>query len=121
MINRIIKYFDLQSRRRSLTIGVAGQERLSVFPQYIAASLGVIAEPYLSAYANTGSFSFDTEGFVSRIIFGLIIGLVILPAVYRAAFDDEKPRLVQFATLFVSGLGWQSLFAAALKAGEGVA
>ena len=49
------------------------------------------------------------------MIFGLIVGIILLPAVYKSAFDPQKPVLVQLAALFPLGIGWQSLFVSATK------
>jgi hypothetical protein len=39
--------------------------------------------------------------------------------VYKNAFDPDKPIVVQLCALFVSGLGWQSLFQTAVAAASG--
>jgi hypothetical protein len=44
------------------------------------------------------------------------MAIAILPAVYKNAFDPDKPMLVQLCALFSSGLGWQSLFQAGATA-----
>lgn len=119
MINNLIGYLDLQSERRDFAKGQGASgsgESLSVWPQYLAAAAGVIADPFLRNYIASGSFNVTWHVLWLRVIFGLLIGLAILPAVYRASFDAGRPSLVQIATLFVSGLGWQSLFSAAVKA-----
>ncbi len=121
MINSVIRYFDLQSHKRDQPRGQAGSGTgLHVFPQYIAVALGIVADPYLNAYINTGTFGVTFDGLGARIVFGLIIAMAVLPAVYRSSFDPDKPTFVQFCTLFVSGLGWQALFGAAVKAAEQV-
>jgi hypothetical protein len=36
------------------------------------------------------------------------MAIALLPAVYKNAFDPDKPILIQLCALFASGLGWQS-------------
>lgn len=116
MTNSIISYFDLQSTIRDHPAGQAGEgSKIPVIAQYGATALGVVADPYLHNYMSTGSFAVTWHALWLRVIFGLLIGIALLPAIYRASFDD-RPTLVQLAALFVSGLGWQSLFSAAVKA-----
>ena len=118
MSNRIIRYFDLQSaQRRVSTVGhKATPAHAPVLPQYAAISAGVIVQPLLHQYIEKEIWSFDLATFGGRVIFGLIIGIIILPAVYKSSFDPAKPVLIQLAALFPLGIGWQSLFASATKA-----
>ena len=123
-MNAILKYFDLMSNvREGINRGVAvardGQiteqppKMPAVWPQYLALILGILIQPFFMAYQQTGAWNF--EGFVGRILFALICGIMILPAVYKNTFDETKPILLQFCTLFVSGMGWQSLLGTVLK------
>jgi len=117
VINTISNYFDLQSQNRPLaTEGqTKGNSSAPVLPQYGAVCLGVIVEPYLRHYINTGAWDYDVQAFVSRIVFGLVVSIIILPGVYKSSFDPEKPIAVQLAALFPIGIGWQSLVASAAK------
>lgn len=122
MLNNLIRYFDLQSATRSAKAeGHAASDRAPVFPQYAALALGVIVEPFLRHYIETGSWAVELRTVIGRIVFGLIIAVVILPSVYRSSFDPTKPILVQLAALFPMGLGWQSLLNAAVETGPKLA
>jgi hypothetical protein len=93
-----------------------GTEHAAVLPQYGAVSLGVLADPLLRNYIETQSFSLDFAGIAARTGFALLMAIALLPAVYKNAFDPDKPILVQLCALFASGLGWQSLFQAGAAA-----
>jgi hypothetical protein len=59
MLNSVLRYFDLQSKIRSVTPKGTGGHRSTyapVLPQYLAASAGVIVEPFLRGYINTGAW-----------------------------------------------------------------
>ncbi len=90
-----------------------------VIPQYLAVCLGVIAEPFLRNYVEQGAWSLDIVALAGRIAFGLIIGVMILPGVYKASFDPSKPITVQLAALFPLGIGWQSFVTFGAKIATG--
>lgn len=90
-----------------------------VVPQYIAASAGVVAEPFLRRYIDYSRWDFDAMTFGGRVFFGLIIGIIILPSIYRSSFDPSKPIIIQLFALFPLGIGWQSLFTSATRAVTG--
>ena len=128
MIDGIINYFDLQSTVGSVlpTKGAAKRvaaetaaKHAAVLPQYGAVALGVLADPLLRNYIETQHFALDLAGIAGRTGFALLMAIALLPAVYKNAFDPEKPILVQLCALFASGLGWQSLFQAGATAATG--
>lgn len=121
MLNSIIRYFDLQSAQRDVIAKGqrSGGKYAPVLPQYFAASSGVIVEPLLRHYLNSGSWAFDWATFGGRVIFGLIVGVIILPGIYKSSFDPTRPVFVQLAALFPLGIGWQSIFASATKIAVG--
>jgi len=82
-------------------------------PQYISLILGILIQPFFAAYQQTGNWNF--AGFSGRILFALIVGLAIFPAVYKSAFDPDKPLFVQLCAIFAAGMGWESLLKTALK------
>jgi hypothetical protein len=110
-INNIGRYFDLQASSRTTTPEAhkGGGPNLPVIPQYIALVLGIIVEPFLNHYIAFGEWSVDVSRALGRVIFGLILGIMIFPAVYKRTFDPGKPLFVQFCTVFAAGIGWQSL------------
>jgi hypothetical protein len=119
MLGKIVDYFDLQSGRRGAGGGVkglTGGKYAPVLPQYGALTLGVLADPLLRQYIETRSFTLDVPGVAAGTGFALLMAIAILPAVYKNAFDPDKPILVQLCALFSSGLGWQSLFQAGATA-----
>lgn len=117
MLNTVAKYFDLQSESRLHQIRTTGQSSTGghapVLPQYLAVSAGILVEPFLRQYMAQGTISFDLTSVLMRTGFALVIGIILLPAVYKASFDPQKPIAVQIAALFPMGIGWQSLVATA--------
>lgn len=115
-LNSIIRYFDLVSDLRPEgAVGTArGKQLPAVLPQYIAVVLGILIQPFLATYQLTGMWNF--EGILGRALFALLVGIVILPSVYKNSFDREKPIFVQLCLLFVAGMGWESLFNTAISA-----
>ena len=113
MANRLIRYFDLNSGQR----GVQPPPN-PVWPQYLVVAAGVLVEPYLRNYIQKGNWDVDPAGLLGRTIFALLIAVVILPAIYRGAFDPNKPISIQLMALFPLGIGWRSLFDTAVKAGQ---
>jgi hypothetical protein len=121
MLNNVIRYFDLQSVARSTVAEgtAASRKHAPVFPQYAVVSAGVIVEPLLRGYITTGAWHYVNSEFLGRVLFGLVVGIILLPGVYKSAFDPEKPILVQLAALFPLGIGWQSLFTSITKISAG--
>jgi len=108
----------LQSQERSLVAEgheASSRKHAPVLPQYLAVALGVVVEPLLRHYVATNSWDVEWASLAGRTVFGLIVGIIILPGVYKASFDPEKPLLIQLAALFPIGIGWQSLFTSATK------
>ncbi|HLU83449.1 MAG TPA: hypothetical protein VKZ43_08610 [Trueperaceae bacterium] len=96
-----------------------GKRPPAVWPQWLALTLGVVIQPFLSNYRETGRWpipDFEPWGW---LIFALIVAVILFPAIYRNAFDPTKPIFVQMIPIFTSGLGWEALFGAAVKAGGG--
>jgi hypothetical protein len=128
MLNDVVRYFDLRSPTGTMrpARGHAASaakhaaapvgEHAAVLPQYGAVTLGVLADPLLRNYIETQSFTLDFAGIAARTGFALLMAIALLPAVYKNAFDPDKPILVQLCALFASGLGWQSLFQAGAAA-----
>jgi hypothetical protein len=131
VLNQFIRYFDLQSpaRRRQeadrelIARATEGAEpsvkHAPVLPQYGAVTFGVLVDPLLRSYIDSQTFNFDFWSLLARAGFALLMAILLLPAVYKNAFDPEKPILVQLCALFTSGVGWQSLFQTAATAAGG--
>jgi hypothetical protein len=115
-MERIIEYFDLYSRlkeegRPRAKARGGNTTNFNVLPQYFFLLLGVVIQPFLEGYMASGhwrlgSFS-DIWGWV---VVSAVIAFVLLPAVYKGAFDESKPLTIQLAPIFTSGLGWQTAF-----------
>jgi hypothetical protein len=127
MFDGVVRYFDLHSPTGAVrpargpaasakTRAAAPAEHAAVLPQYGAVALGVLADPLLRNYIETKSFALDISGIAAGTGFALLMAIGILPAVYKNAFDPDKPILIQLCALFASGLGWQSLFQAGATA-----
>jgi len=113
-MNKIIKYFDLASDLRPKgATGKAAGKQLHWFPQYIALVLGVLIQPFFTFYQQTGNWNFG--GFSGRVLFALIVGIIVFPAIYKNAFDPDKPIFVQLCAIFAAGMGWESMLRTVLK------
>ena len=109
-MNSIIRYFDLASTRRpAIPTAQAAAPKLYVLPQYVALVLGIMIEPYFQRYQLIHQWQWYIEGIFGRVLFALIVGLMIFPAVYKNAFDETKPWFVQVCPIFTAGVGWQAL------------
>jgi len=121
-INAIVRYFDLQSGRRP-TAAVphgAGGPSYPVLPQYLALVVGIVVQPYLSYYVQHGEWVLDPSSFLGRLAFGLIVGALAFPALYKNAFDPARPLFVQLCAIFAGGIGWQSVIQGGAKAALGL-
>jgi hypothetical protein len=121
-LNKIIEYFDLQSRARGRAKlegrkADGGGDSLTVYPQYFALVGGIIAQPYFEQYQQTKSWALDLGAAGGWIAFAVIVGLLVFPSVYRRSFDAGQPKFVQFCAIFASGMGWKTL----LDTAKGVA
>jgi hypothetical protein len=116
--NKLIRYFDLQSDRRTLGMkaqgGSPGQAPSPVIPQYCMLVTGIVAQHFLEIFRRTGEWQLG--GFWAQLLFAIIVGVVIFPAIYKQSFDPEKPIFVQLCSIFAGGMGWDSLFTAAVGA-----
>jgi hypothetical protein len=114
-MNKLIRYFDLLSEVRAR--GAEGKNEvksLHWLPQYLVLTLGIVVQPFFSAYQQTGHWVFG--GLLGRILFACIVGLIVFPAVYKKAFDPAKPLFVQLCAIFAVGMGWESVLKTAAKA-----
>jgi hypothetical protein len=121
--NDVIRYFDLQSARRTtmpVAHGAGPAKRLPVLPQYFALVLGVVVQPYLQAYIQAGVWSVSIAAVAGRLAFGLILGAIAFPGIYKNAFDPDKPLFVQLCAIFAAGIGWQSIIQGGAKAALGI-
>lgn len=113
-MNRIIDYFNLGSNVGPKTgRGVGRPGALHWLPQYLTLVLGIVVQPFFAAYQQTGQWNFN--GITGRVLFASIVGVVVFPAVYKKAFDPDKPLFVQLCAIFAVGMGWESLLRTALK------
>ncbi len=134
MLDKLVHYFDLQSDSRrvrpldtaDMTLKSASaaadtppqpdeqKKHAPIVPQYLAFSAGVIIEPLLSQYIASNAWP-SLDDIWGRIVFGLLMGLVLLPGVYKATFSPEKPVSIQVLALIQIGLGWQTLLEAGIE------
>ncbi|NVJ98786.1 MAG: hypothetical protein HWE25_11570 [Alphaproteobacteria bacterium] len=78
-------------------------------PQYLAFSVGILAEPFFTLVGANHAPA-EASTIVSRLLFAMVIGLLLLPNVYKAIFNPAKAVGLQMLILCLLGLGWQSLF-----------
>lgn len=130
-MSSFFEYFDLQSDQKKKqkelqdltlksfndgqTAPPAAPNFAPVIPQYIALVLGILADPFIKSYLATKSFGLDIGALGPLLAFSIIMGIMILPGVYKNSFAPDKPILVQLAAIFTAGVGWQTLFEAAAK------
>ena len=120
-MDRIAEYFDLTSEWKKEVGKNAGEIPgwlMGSGIQYLGLILGIILQPYLTNYQETGVWGLQ-QAIGGRIIFSIVTGLLILPAVYKKSFDPKKPWLVQFGAIVTAAMGWQSLMASAMTATGG--
>ncbi len=80
---------------------------------YFAVILGILASHFMDAYRAGKDFTIT----LPLLVFALIVGIVVFPAAYKSAqLQQSQPTLVQLALVFTSGMGYQALFATAIKA-----
>lgn len=109
LLRRIIDYFDLTVKPDHVRIQTQPPKKFMAF-QYLAVTLGVIIQPFLENFIKTNQWSVTPNQLGARVIFGFIIGIAIFPAVYKNSWDEKSPIPIQMCSIFVAGLGWQTLF-----------
>jgi hypothetical protein len=122
--NGLIRYFDLQSARRSEGLNASpdhaspdNRQSFPVFWQYVALVFGITAQPFLGRYSE--SRIWDLHGFAGWFFFAIFVAIIIFPAVYKTALDAATQHLfVQCCAIFAGGIGWQSLL---MTVGKGLA
>ena len=80
--------------------------------QWLALFLGVIIQPFYAYYKEHGGEELDIAtvyGAKWFVAFALVVSIVAFPAVYRKAFDADKPNWLQMIPIFTAGLGWQTI------------
>ena len=115
-MNKLIRYFELApSAERGEPSEHHAIAMLAVWwPQYVTLVAAITIQPYFEEYQKSGHWSI--EGAFGRMIFGLVVGILIFPSVYKGAFDNEKPIFLQLCAIFAAGMGWQSLLLTGAKA-----
>jgi hypothetical protein len=103
-VEKVIRYFDLASEARPTTAQATNDKGKSLhwLPQYLALLIGWEFGDFWGWVAASG-----------------VLATMALPAVYKRAFDPEKPLFVQLCVIFTSGIGWHSLVKVASTIGEG--
>ncbi len=103
------KYFNLKT---PIITGAVSSNNYMIL-QYGVLVLGIVVQPFFSRYQEMKSWNVgDPWGW---LLFSVIVGVIIFPAVYKRAFDQGNPVFVQLCAIFVTGLGWQSLLTTAVK------
>jgi hypothetical protein len=120
MLDGLIGYFDLNREAHAIqpsavaaTPGTGGPG-VPAWAQYLALIAGIIIQPSFAAYQQTHRWTWANG--IGWLLFSVIVGVIIFPAVYRKTFDDTDPKLVSIAPIFTAGLGWQTLLATAVAA-----
>ena len=108
-MSKLADYFDI-NRDVAPRLGKEGGPQW--LPQWLALLAGVVIQPSLQAFRESGQWSLPTWGWA---LFAVIAAVLIFPVIYRAAFDANKPFLVHLAPIFAAGLGWESLLGTAMK------
>jgi hypothetical protein len=122
VINKNACYSDLHSDHR-LTLPLGQSTRANhapVLPQYFSLAAGTVLEPFLRRYLDSAAWELELRTLVGRIIvFGPIVGITILPAVYESSFDRQKLVASAACRVIPLGIGWQPLFTSVTKISVG--
>jgi hypothetical protein len=74
---------------------------------------GNVASNFLDAYRS----GMPWRPNILALVFAFIVGIVLLPgAIDTNKLNGQREELVQFATVFTYGMGWQTLLGAAIQA-----
>lgn len=120
---KFLDYFDIRLKhfnqpdtaRPALRLG----PRRGVWLQWLALFAGVLIQPYFEGFRQSHPHAWHFNGFLDWSLFALITSIVIFPAVYRRVVDSNSPAIIQFAPIFASGLGWESLMGTVIGAVTG--
>lgn len=106
LIDLVIRYFDLESERRTTVPGGYGSGHkeasnvwLCIF--YLSVLGGIAAKLWMEAQVSDFSWV--------HIIRSLIIATLVFPAIYKQAVEYAGPRPVQACISFAGGFGYQAL------------
>ncbi len=93
--------------------------RPGAFFQWLALLLGVIVQPFYAYYKEHAGVVelgaiYNNPWFIA---FAVIVALIAFPAVYRRAFDTDRPNWVQMIPIFTAGIGWQTIVDVAVEVG----
>jgi len=121
MINQIARYFDLYSEYRpgSAKAQKASKDTTALWRQllvYVGCVLGVIVGPFIPTVlsGNTPSLA-AVFGSANHLFWSAVIGLALMPAIYKLVFDPEKPLVVQVAFGLVAGFLAQKIVPSAIE------
>jgi len=117
MLNKLIRYFDINSNIRAIRpegVGDSGQRKIAAWPQWLVLYLGVLIQPFFDGYKQTHHWQW--QGFWGWVLFACITAFLVFPGVYRNSFDADKPLGVLLGPIFAAGIGWQSVIGTVLEA-----
>jgi hypothetical protein len=120
LLAKIVRYFDINSEIKRAAVPTAtgaAKSELPWIPQYLALTLGVFLQPYMAHYRFAGVWDFD--GGWGRLLFSFLVAFGLFPIVYKKVITRKVPLIALLGTIFISGLGWQSMFDTATKALSG--
>ena len=112
-LNKLIRYFDINSEYRS-SKDVAAGRTIHALPQWFVLFAGVLIQPFFDGYKQTHQWAW--QGFWGWALFALVTAFIAFPAVYRNSFDKDKPLAVLLAPIFTAGIGWQAIVSTVLQA-----
>jgi hypothetical protein len=115
VVGHDIQVFSSASANRVAEAVAPSQKARSAWFQWMALFGGILIQPFFQAYQASANHQWSFDGFGGWTLFALITSVVIFPGVYKRAFDQDSPVLVQLAPIFTAGLGWQSLLTTAIK------
>lgn len=113
----LFSYFDLFRDERRRTQAKANEPCRTPSSWWIAVHfaalvVGIFAKYFLDAYDAGTVFHVS----LPLVIAACISAIVVFPLVYRNAYAAEHPGFVQLCLTFTAGIGFQTLFTAAVKA-----
>ena len=101
-------------KKRARPKGVEKGELLRLFCLYCALVTGIITQPYFSTYQQTGSWEIK-QSVLANLLFSCVIGMILLPTIYRRSFHNGEPVILTYCTVYSMGIGWQGLFSVITK------
>ncbi len=110
-------YFEIYTKNTLLASAPPVSNGPKAVFQWLALLIGVLIQPFFSYYKENGNIDDWSAAYKNWefIIFAVIVAIIVFPAIYRKAFDSDRPAWIQLIPIFTAGLGWQTLVDSAIS------